>query len=326
MCIIVSKEKYKKIPSKKILKNCFANNPDGAGFMYTNDNKVVIEKGFFTFNEFYKRLMEVDKSLNLYKKSLVMHFRIGTSGGYDKGACHPFPVTDNTNEIQKTMVITKLGMVHNGIISNFVYGKLSDTQNFVKDLVYPLLKINSNFLNNKDAIDLLYKQSGETKLCFLDKKDNITYVGNFTTDKGIKYSNTTYKSFDNYIPNFSKYEYDYDKYKYSYDEYDYDYDYDYNYNKKDKENKEEYYWLAVDEIKELKEGTMYYDEEFLQITEIHENGVFFVDELFNLYEYVDSIKTIKSNSPQWYKLKLIEKNIYIIKNIETFEELQYSEI
>ena len=315
MCIIVSKEKNKRIPSKKILKRCFSANPDGAGFMYTKDDKVMIEKGFLTFSEFYKRLMQVDKSLNLYKKSLVMHFRIGTSGGYSKSACHPFPVTNNINDIQKTAVSSRLGMVHNGIISNFVYGELSDTQNFVKDLVYPLLKINPNFLNNKDAIDLLYKQSGATKLCFLDKNDNITYVGDLITDEGIKYSNTTYKNYSNYS--------NYSNYIPNFDYYDYDYDYDYDYMKKYKKNNEQYYWLATDEIKELKRGMMYYDEDFSQITAINEDGVFFVDELSNLYEYVDSIK---SNKSQWYKLKLIEKNIYIIKNTETFDELQYFEI
>jgi predicted glutamine amidotransferase len=195
MCIIVSKEKNKKIPSRQILENCFNSNPDGAGFMYTLNHRVIIEKGFFTFDEFYNRLMEVDDALNLQKKSLVMHFRIGTSGGYTAGVCHPFPVTNNVDELQKTETNSKLAMVHNGVISNYTFGKLSDTQNFVKDFVYPLSKINCNFLNNKNAINLLYQQSAATKLCFLDRNDNITYVGNFITDKGIKYSNSSYKDY-----------------------------------------------------------------------------------------------------------------------------------
>ena len=319
MCIIVSKEKNQNIPSKKILKNCFTSNPDGAGFMYTSNNKVRIEKGFFTFEEFYKRLKKVDKALNLYKKSLVMHFRIGTSGGYSEGACHPFPVTDNISEIQKTETTSKLGMVHNGIISNFVYGKLSDTQNFVKDFVYPLLKINCNFLNNKNAINLLYKQSGATKLCFLDKYDNITYVGNFITDKGIKYSNTSYKDYT-YVPTYKNYKYydwtDYDDYYY--DEYTDSYIKD-----NDKKEEEKTYWLAEDEIKELKKGMAYYDEEFLQLTEIEEDGIYFVDETYTLYEYVDDIK---SKQGKWFKLKLIENNIYIYKTGNVFEELEYAKI
>lgn len=198
MCIIVSKEKYKEIPKKKILKNCFENNPDGAGFMYTYNGKVIVEKGFFTFEEFYKRLMEVNKIVNLKNKSLVMHFRIGTSGGYSEGVCHPFPISNKIGDIESIETICDLAMVHNGIIPNFVYGKFSDTQNFVKDFVYPLSKINRKFLKNKNALNLLYKQCGETKLCFLDKNDKITYVGNFITYKGIKYSNATYKNNDYY--------------------------------------------------------------------------------------------------------------------------------
>ena len=320
MCIIVSKEKNYKIPSKKILKNCFTSNPDGAGFMYTYNNKVIIEKGFLTFDEFYERLMEVDKILNLYKKSLVMHFRIGTSGGYTAGACHPFPITDNVKEISNINIACKLGMVHNGIISNYVYGKLSDTQNFVKDFVYPLSKINCNFLNNKKAIELLHRQCAATKLCFLDKNDKITYVGDFITDKGIKYSNTTYKDYTYSYPN--------KKYKFQNWLPDYDYDYSYDeytdsYIKDTEDEKDKIYWLAEDEVKELKKGMAYYDEEFLQLSEIEEDGIYFVDECYSLYQYVDDIKSSKA---KWFKLKLIENNIYVYKGLNDFEELEYAKI
>ena len=327
MCIIVSKEKNKNIPSKNILKNCFNANSDGAGFMYVYNNRVIIEKGFFTFDEFYNRLMEVDKSLNLYKKSLVMHFRIGTSGGFSEGVCHPFPVSDNINDLQKTQVSCKLAMVHNGIISNFVYGKLSDTQNFVKDFVYPVYKINSNFLNNKSAIDLLYKQSGATKLCFLDKNDNITYVGEFITDQGIKYSNTTYKEI--YIPKFT---YKYHNYDYDND-YDYDYDYDYGYKYgesfdnyveyKKNEKEEEYIYLAEDEVKELKKGMFYYNEDFSELTEIGTDGTYYIDEFYTLYELAQSYKGKKN---KWLKLIPLEDNVYIYKSKNDFQELEFKKI
>ena len=324
MCIIVSKEKNKKIPNKGILENCFNSNPDGAGFMYTFNNKVIIEKGFFTFNEFYNRLMQVDKSLNLKKKSLVMHFRIGTSGGYAEGACHPFPITNNIKELQKTETTSKLAMVHNGIISNYTFGKLSDTQNFVKDFVFPLSKINGNFLNNKNAIDLLYKQSAATKLCFLDKNDNITYVGDFITDQGIKYSNTSYKEYA-YMPLYQGYgKYKNNKFFNWMPNYDEDYEYDEftdTYLKAKK--KEEYVWLAKDEVKILKKGMAYYDEEFLQLNEIEEDGLYCIDELYSLYEICSKGITDKI---KWLKCKLIENNVYIYKSLNDFEELEYSQI
>lgn len=76
MCIIVSKEKNKNIPSREILENCFNNNSDGAGFMYVLNKNVHIEKGFMNFESFYNRIIELDKKINLKKRSLIMHFRI----------------------------------------------------------------------------------------------------------------------------------------------------------------------------------------------------------------------------------------------------------
>ena len=318
MCIIVSKEKYKEIPSKKILKNCFESNSDGAGFMYTYNNRVIIEKGFMKFDEFYNRLMEVDKTLHFKNKSLIMHFRIGTSGGYAAGACHPFPVTNNVNDLKKTETKCKLGMVHNGVISKYTYGTLSDTQNFIKDLVYPLFRINSNFLNNKHATDLLYNQCAATKLCFLDKNDNITYIGDFINDNGIKYSNSSYKDYV-YTPAYKTYKYS----DWLTDcEYEYEYDEDTDSYVK-KEQKKGYYWLPKDEIKLLKKGMAYYDEEFLDLTEIEEDDTYYIDEYYNLYMKYNNINYSKS---KWMKLQLVQANVYLYKSLHDFEELEYSEI
>ena len=66
MCIIVSKEKGVKLPTKKILENCFNRNSDGAGFMYVKNNQVMIDKGYMTFEDFYKRLKELKKDYPLF--------------------------------------------------------------------------------------------------------------------------------------------------------------------------------------------------------------------------------------------------------------------
>lgn len=312
MCIIVSKEKYKKIPKKTILENCFDNNPDGAGFMYTYNNKVIIEKGFFTFDEFYNRLMEVDKILNLYKKSLVMHFRIGTSGGINAETCHPFPISNKENDLKDTQLLCNLGMVHNGVISNFVYGKLSDTQNFVKDFVYPLSKVNGNFLNNKYALDLLYNQCGYTKLCFLDKNDDIIYVGKFVEDNGIKYSNTTYKeSKYYYVPN--------TKYGKYYDDY-YDY-YEEKYYKKKNNNygikDNEYHWLNKKKIKKLDTNMVFYDNYLFDMQKVTDD--MYIDENYDVYELVEEFT-------DFIKGKLIAEDVVLYKDENNFEELTFAEI
>lgn len=195
MCIIVAKERGQKLPSKNILKTCFERNNDGAGLMYVQDNKVVIDKGYMTFKSFYKRIKKLQKRFNsdLTDKALVFHFRIGTSGENDKATTHPFPISSNSDDLRKTYFKTDLGMAHNGIISNYVYGdNLSDTQNFVKDFVSVLKELNKKFFLNESVMKLLEREAN-SKLCFLDNKENIYYIGNFIEENGIKYSNYTYK-------------------------------------------------------------------------------------------------------------------------------------
>ena len=43
MCIIVYKPAGKRLPSENILKNCFINNPDGAGIMIKTEKGIQIQ-------------------------------------------------------------------------------------------------------------------------------------------------------------------------------------------------------------------------------------------------------------------------------------------
>lgn len=195
MCIIVAKEKGVKLPSKSVLKTCFDNNDDGAGIMYVQDNKVVIDKGYMNFKDFYKRIQKLKKRFNsdLTDKAIVFHFRIGTSGENDKKTTHPFPISNNSEDLKKTYFKTDLGVAHNGIISNYVYGKdLSDTQNFVIDFISVFKELNKKFFLNESVMKLIEKEAN-SKLCFLDNKENIYYLGDFKEEKGVKYSNNSYK-------------------------------------------------------------------------------------------------------------------------------------
>ena len=209
MCIIVSKEKGKDLPSKKTLKRCFDYNSDGAGFMYVNKGKVIIDKGYMSFTSFYKRLQELKKEFNLKDKALVMHFRIGTSGVGKKNLTHPFPLTNNFKELNKTHTKSELGIAHNGIIKDYEYDDiLSDTQSFIKDFMYPISRLSKDFYKRGD-IQKILKHECESKLCILDTNENIYYVGEFIEDSGIMYSNTTYKpmiTYYNYGYNYPYYD------------------------------------------------------------------------------------------------------------------------
>lgn len=194
MCIIVSKEKGQNLPTKKTLETCFNYNDDGAGFMYVRNGKVVIDKGYMTFDSFYKRLKELKKEFDIKEKALVMHFRIGTSGTGKENLTHPFPLTCNKKKLNKTYLTTDVGVMHNGIIKDYEYDKvLSDTQTFIKDFMYPIYEISHKFYKSPSLQKILEKECG-SKLCILDSDENIYYIGDFVEDEGIKYSNTTYKT------------------------------------------------------------------------------------------------------------------------------------
>lgn len=230
MCIIVSKEKGVELPSKNTFKTCFTHNSDGAGIMYVSHNKVMIEKGFMCFEDFWRRIKELKKQFgDLTYKSFVFHFRIGTSGGIVPERTHPFPLTNNIDLINALDLVTNIGVAHNGILTEFTdltKPNSSDTQNFIIKYLYPLYKLNPDFLKHEDIIEMIEQSVGTyNKFCILDSDENIYYINKscFLSDNGVLYSNSTYKpyeykSFSN-LPVYNDY---YEKYD-GYDDYDYNY-------------------------------------------------------------------------------------------------------
>lgn len=194
MCVIVNKNRGIELPRKELLENCFSNNSDGAGMMYNLNGKVYIEKGFMKFDEFYNRLMELDKKINLVDRGLVMHFRISTSGGINKGNCHPYPISNNVNDLKALRFTTDLGMAHNGIMSKYEPSKnstLNDTQTFIKTYLSKVYEVYKDFLKDDVMMKAIEYEVG-SKLSFLDTEGNITTVGKFEEYEGCQYSNSTY--------------------------------------------------------------------------------------------------------------------------------------
>jgi predicted glutamine amidotransferase len=252
--------------------------------MYAHKNKVYIEKGFMNFEDFYNRLMEIDRKIHLKNKSLVLHFRIGTSGKNDGATCHPFPITNNFDLLRAEKTTAKIAMVHNGIISNYAYDKiLSDTQNYVKDFVFCLYELNNNFLNNKYILPVLEQSCNNTKLAFLTSDDKIYYVGDFIEDNGIYYSNATYKySYKKYYNTTTKYYGNYADYWDYYDDY-----YENTYDKEETDENDMIYYEEEENLKRL-------SDKYFYCTAQSEDGSFTVadnslciDENYNLYEILD---------------------------------------
>ena len=205
MCIIVVKKEGYEIPSKTILKNCFENNSDGAGLMYYKDNKVVINKGFMSFEDFYTKIEKLKNEIDTINTNMVFHFRIGTSGASDGICTHPFELTNNSNKLKKLNVKTNIGIVHNGIINAYTpikNSELNDTQLFIKDFLYPLYELNKDFYNNEKIQDIIKKVTN-SKFAILTDKNELITIGDFIKDDGILYSNTSYEDYYSYYKNYS---------------------------------------------------------------------------------------------------------------------------
>lgn len=175
MCIIVLVMEGEKLPDYKTLEICQQNNPDGMGFMYRDNNQVIIDKGYFKLEEMYERLKAIEG------KEICIHFRWATHGKVAPSTCHPFPKTIHSRLLRATDVITDFGIAHNGIIGRFKgTKKLSDTMQFIQSI---------HDVSVKHIHEHLYQTDGKFVLMTKYK----TYlIGDFIYDSGVYYSNDGY--------------------------------------------------------------------------------------------------------------------------------------
>lgn len=196
MCIIVVKKAGIATPSEEMFENMWNHNPDGAGFMYTANGGVCIEKGFMEYKDFYKAYKRVEGKIDTVQTPMVFHFRITTHGGTSPENTHPFPVTDNLSMLRKLMCKTSLGVAHNGILSVQPRSGISDTMEYILTQLSTMKCINKHFPQDKYFRKLIENEIGGSRLAFLDMEGNISTVGDFVTDEqtGLMFSNTSCKT------------------------------------------------------------------------------------------------------------------------------------
>jgi len=190
MCIAILNNSHSPI-KKATLKNCFNNNDDGAGYVFSKDNKLQFKKGFFTFKSFwnsYNRDMIENKN-----PITAIHFRITTHGKTNADNCHPFQVNK------------KLGFIHNGIIQMVsTDAKRSDTNMFNEKL---LKQLPSNFIRNSAIMNLIEESIGQSKLVFLDNEGRYVIanesLGHWVDN--VWYSNDSYIKCNTYYGQYSYY-------------------------------------------------------------------------------------------------------------------------
>lgn len=210
MCVIIVKNSGIDVPNKKLLENCWKNNPHGAGFFYLKKGEKVgtISKGYMDFDKYYNAL----ENMNITKDDIVVyHFRIYTSGGKVAEKTHPFPIISDDTLLNALDLEASSAFFHNGIFSGFTVKKdngLSDSQQFVKTVLYPIFtEYNNMDKTNKPEFKTWFKekydkvcQPSNNRTVVIDTTKDLFYLtGNWIDYNGLKISNSSYIANDNVL-------------------------------------------------------------------------------------------------------------------------------
>jgi len=181
MCIIVHRPKESTFPSLEVLQRCWQTNADGAGFMYAKSGKLVVAKGFMTFEAFMDACKTIPEGV-----PATLHFRIGTHGGKTAENTHPWPVVEKDG-------VLKVAMVHNGIIHGYGDREYSDSREFAENLAP--FGIHGPF--NESLKRLINGVIGSNKLVFM-RSDGETIIYNEAlgiSEGGCWYSNSNFQAY-----------------------------------------------------------------------------------------------------------------------------------
>ena len=302
MCVILVKERGIELPTKDILESCWKRNPDGAGFMFNDCDKVVIMKGFMTFEEFYLRLQTANEFYHLKEKGLVIHFRIATSGLKDKGNCHPYPISNDNLDLRNSFITTELGIAHNGIIRSY-NGKnniLNDTQLFIKNDLFELNSLDKKFYKNVIFQSMIERLIDGSRLVFLNKKGEIIKLGNWFHNGNYYFSNLNHVSKNTLNINKKPILFDNDL-KY-FDEENNDFVIN------DEVVDKDYFDLFIDTLDRLENGDSVYSEDYFQEYNSF-NGKYYLNKKEKMiYELIGDNELMfvdyYKSKEEYYKLKL----------------------
>ena len=160
MCLIIKSDNASELKAN-LLKSAYSNNSDGFGGMFLADGKIQ------TFKELPQNENEVIKLWDKFKDMKIpmgLHFRFTTNGGTNKANCHPFEV------LNKKQHNRDIWVMHNGpqLPTPMIDVDKSDTHQYVKWVLRPMLSNNPELIYNKDWVEMIEDSIGSDKLLFLD--------------------------------------------------------------------------------------------------------------------------------------------------------------
>ena len=170
----------------------FFRNPDGAGYMFARDGRVVIHKGYMHLHEFLSAIREERFTA---EDSVVYHFRISTQAGVNPAMTHPFPLSNQLEVMKALDVVCGCGVAHNGIIrltSDPDEREYSDTALFVAEYLSRVIRKPSD-LQREPLLNAIAELI-QSKMVILDGSGYIATVGAFFNDRGLLYSNLHHRA------------------------------------------------------------------------------------------------------------------------------------
>lgn len=182
MCLAIYQPAGKQIPESH-LREGFKNNPDGAGFMYFDDQGNVQTYRTMHFDAFIDEY-EMMWALHGQHSPFGIHFRWATHGTKDINNVHPFVMNDH------------VAVLHNGVIPcEVVDKKMSDTAAFVRDYLGNMPR---NWQDNEFLFDMVEQYCAGSKLVIMTSDPQANYAAYIVNEHsghwqdGVWYSNSSY--------------------------------------------------------------------------------------------------------------------------------------
>lgn len=190
MCVICVSKYGVQQPDIDTLKTMFRHNPHGAGYMYARGGQVHIRKGFMQEQDFLKAV----KAEKFTEDDVVVyHCRISTGAGIEPRFCHPYPLTDNQEDMMELNQDCNIGVAHNGVIHqpHCEANKYTDTQNFVANYLSWILE-GDGAIHDKSNRKLIAELTEGSRLAVLDGEGNVMLTGKWVSYEDLLYSNESF--------------------------------------------------------------------------------------------------------------------------------------
>lgn len=194
MCLIIACASER--PSIEDLIMANAMNNDGIGLAHIVGGQVFWQKGI--------SLDHLIEQLNDIPFPFVVHFRLATVGGASTSLCHPFPISFDHHDVctSQEMGYSRRVLFHNGHISSW----RSDLSNNLPRRVMSQIRYKVDSMSDSQAMALLaafnggeyLKQHPYDKFALLSAKEGIQIYGNWIHRKGISFSNSNHRYYDDY--------------------------------------------------------------------------------------------------------------------------------